>query len=1103
MKNANGLTPSIVVALLAAVGPSKAQEDFSITSSEFTSWDNDNWVLSTNRLIQGQYQSRAPIANGYFGCGIAAAGPFFEADVNFTSPDGGSLPINGWPLDNPRQTFCTVSGFFNSQANTTRTNFPENLLKGGESVIAGIPNWPNLHLQIGDVVLDAAVDNATISNFRSSRSLRNGLQTWSYNWAPSDGVNISVSYDMFIDRSRPNVAAIRLTASAGSDVNATVIDILDGRGAVRSEPGEKGQVNDSNTIYTSVTPHWLGNITAWIFSTVESDAIGSRQNASESFYRAGNGSTIGQSFPISFSANTPVVITKYVGVASSDGFDDPEEVARSASLDASNATFDALFNGSAAAWAELMDSDLVDDYTLSDGSLPEDENVLNMHIISKANAHYLLQNLLPSNLSDLAKWSISVGGLGSDSYAGLVFWDADIFMSPGIAISHPQYAFQIPNYRIQLASQARENSQSETNANNQTYSQGSILYPWTSGRFGNCTGTGPCVDYQYHLNSDIFLNNLLYWRITGDDEWFRNQAVPVNNGILQMFSELVYYNETVQGYSIRNLTDPDEYANQVPDGAFTLASIAKIIEFAEGYADQFNLTLPSNYSDIAANPALPFVESGVLSEYRGANNTAVIKQDAVDLINYPMDYSSENYTEADKLTSLDYYANLQSPDGPAMTYSLYSISANALSPSGCSAYTYALNGFSPYTRAPWYQFSEQQVDAFDENGGTNPAFPFMTGHGGWHQVGPMGWLGVRAVEEQLIINPALPPQISYVSLRTIIFGGAGLKATMNNTHTNLTRVDASSYLPANSTDKYAGQPMPFTQGFSLATGENRTISLGDTITLENRLYSLNTTSPGNILQCLPATTNTNTLPGQFALAAIDGATSTRWQPETQSASSMTVDLRSRGAYQLLSGVSFDWGSRPPRAVRLSIYNGTSPNASANVPITTASFTNITISEPYNVDTVAIIRPYVGNQSFYTFSAPVYSGDFVMLTIEGSLYEGDERGATVGEFNLYDARGGSLLDDARDGTIPVGTQNITANVTVQTVNATVTSGVPSSVATEGLGGGSGGGSGGSGSGSGSGSGGNGAPQNSGGAKGMMSGSQFALALAMLLGIGLFF
>jgi hypothetical protein len=57
---------------------------------------------------------------------------------------------------------------------------------------------------------------------------------------------------------------------------------------------------------------------------------------------------------------------------------------------------------------------------------------------------------------------------------------------------------------------------------------------------------------------------------------------------------------------------------------------------------------------IAENVALPFAPSGILTEFLGANNTAVIKQDDVDLINYPLDYSSENYTRADKLTSLDY-----------------------------------------------------------------------------------------------------------------------------------------------------------------------------------------------------------------------------------------------------------------------------------------------------------------------------------------------------------------------------------------------------------------------------------------------------------------
>ena len=55
-----------------------------------------------------------------------------------------------------------------------------------------------------------------------------------------------------------------------------------------------------------------------------------------------------------------------------------------------------------------------------------------------------------------------------------------------------------------------------------------------------------------------------------------------------------------------------------------------------------------------------------------------------------------------------------------MTYSIFAINANELSPSGCSAYTYTQNGFEPYLRAPWYQFSEQVNDDPDTNGNTTP-----------------------------------------------------------------------------------------------------------------------------------------------------------------------------------------------------------------------------------------------------------------------------------------------------------------------------------------------------------------------------------------------
>lgn len=356
-----------------------------------------------------------------------------------------------------------------------------------------------------------------------------------------------------MDRSQPNVAAIRLLVTPSSSVNVTITDLIDGRGAVRSDAHATGTLGNSSTIFSAVSPHWLGNITAWVYSTVQGEGLDvvSRKNASSEFYLPSNDSTVGQSWDVVLNSGSATVFSKYIGIASSDGFDDPQSVARDASLQGSKTGFDDLFKSSSEAWAAILTDDMVDDYTLPDGSLPDDQDVVDMQIISKANAHYLLQNLLPEDGSDLNHWSISVGGLGSDSYAGLVFWDADLFMSPGIAVSHPKYAAQIPKYRLMLAPQAALNAQDND------FSSEAIIYPWTSGRFGNCTGTGPCVDYQYHLNSDIFLNNLLYWRVTGDDSWFKNQAVPVNDAIVQMFSELVQYNQTVDGYSISNLTDPD------------------------------------------------------------------------------------------------------------------------------------------------------------------------------------------------------------------------------------------------------------------------------------------------------------------------------------------------------------------------------------------------------------------------------------------------------------------------------------------------------------------------------------------------------------------
>lgn len=166
--------------------------------------------------------------------------------------------------------------------------------------------------------------------------------------------------------------------------------------------------------------------------------------------------------------------------------------------------------------------------------------------------------------------------------------------------------------------------------------------------------------------------------------------------------------------------------------AFTIASAADLLVLANDLREQQGQARNQTWDKQAKQIAFPVAPSNITLEYQTMNNSVVVKQADVVLLTYPLDYGQSNYTTAEKLQDLDYvsylyyherrttdfsqYSNRQSPDGPAMTYSIFAIDANTLSPSGCAAYTYTLNGFLPYLRAPWYQFSEQATDDPYTNG---------------------------------------------------------------------------------------------------------------------------------------------------------------------------------------------------------------------------------------------------------------------------------------------------------------------------------------------------------------------------------------------------
>lgn len=338
-----------------------------------------------------------------------------------------------------------------------------------------------------------------------------------------------------------------------------------------------------------------------------------------------------------------------------------------------------------------------------------------------------------------------------------------------------------------------------------------------------------------------------------------------------------------------------------------------------------------------------------------------------------------------------------------MTYSIFAINANELSPSGCSSYTYTQAGFTPYLRAPWYQFSEQVIDDPELNGNTKPAFPFLTGAGGANQVVPFGYLGIRTSEPELHIDPSLPPQIHHLKVRTFYFAGTTYSATMNSTHTNLTRLATDPSV--NVVDYYANRTAPFVVGApgSGTATASYNIAINQTITIANRRNWAIATTSGNIAQCLPVTSEDAYVQGQFPLAAIDGATSTRWQPATNETASMTIDMSSIPASPI-SGMMFDWGLRPAKSVVVYLGNYT------NGAINTASEVLIQIngivpSLPYNATATALsadqVEPVVGNTTVFSVPGGKWSGSYARLVVEG-CWEKDGVGATVGEFVILGA-----------------------------------------------------------------------------------------------------
>ncbi|AEN12156.1 MULTISPECIES: discoidin domain-containing protein [unclassified Streptomyces] len=707
----------------------------------------------------------------------------------------------GWPLYTPRYDGAFVAGLFGREQD----------LAGGREVIAALPSWTTLEVGVGPETYGSGTPAGRVSRYRQTVHLRCGVVVTSLRWTTADGRATDLTYEVLADRSDVHAGAVRLRMTPHWSGTATVTGRLDKRGARRVT------VADDGTFRTTGT------------------------GTEGAVVQAGSGEG---THTVRVTDGRAYTFEKYVGVDTALTSRDPLASARAAARRAERRGWSGVLADSAEAWRTDWASDI---------AVPGSADLTAW---LRAARYGLLANTRTGSSDSLAP-----AGLTSDNYAGMVFWDAETWMYPGLLATRPELARSVVEYRYRTRHAAR--------ANAEQLGYKGLFFPWTSASRGRldteCQSWDPphCLT-QNHLQGDVSLAVWQYYLATGDRDWLAGRGWPLLKGIAD-FWESRATAEADGGYSVRNVAGPDEYSNGVDDGVFTNAVAVLALRNATRAAQLLGESAPAGWTRVADGLRIPYdAERKLFLQYAGYDGSTIKQADTV-LLTYPLEWPMEEGAAA---ATLDFYAARTDPDGPAMTDSVHAIDAAAIGEPGCSTYTYLQRSVRPFVRGPYHLFSEargEKSGAQDPLSGF-PAEDFLTGKGGFLQVFTHGLTGLRLREDGVRLDPSLPPQLREgVELTGLRYRGRTYDVSIGPRTTTVRLTDGE----------------PFT--VHTPAGPRR---LAGTLTLPTRRPDLTPTS--DAARCRPAAA-TSEAPGLYAAAAVDGSPATAWSPQGATGT-LTVDL---------------------------------------------------------------------------------------------------------------------------------------------------------------------------------------------------------------------
>ncbi|XP_008157850.2 protein-glucosylgalactosylhydroxylysine glucosidase [Eptesicus fuscus] len=406
----------------------------------------------------------------------------------------------------------------------------------------------------------------------------------------------------------------------------------------------------------------------------------------------------------------------------------------------------ALYPTHAQAWAQLWEGCGLDVV----GPLP-------LRQALRGALYYLLSALPEPGVPGYVCHGLSPGGLSNGSreecYWGHVFWDQDLWMFPNLLLLQPQAARALLQYRIQTLGGALDNARS--------LGYQGAKFAWESAG----SGLEVCPEDIYgtqeiHVNGAVVLAFQLYYHSTQDLQLFQEAGGwDVVSAVAEFWCSRVEWSPAEEEYHLKGVMPPDEYHSGVNNSVYTNVLVQNSLRFAAALARDLGRPVPSRWLAVADKIKVPFdLKRNFHPEFDGYEPGEEVKQADVVLLGYPVPFSLSPQV---RRRNLEVYEAVTSPQGPAMTWSMFAVGWMELKDARRAGDLLG-RSFANIT---------EPFKVWTENADGSGAVNFLTGMGGFLQAALFGFTGFRITRAGVTFDPMCPAGVSGVRVSGICYQG--------------------------------------------------------------------------------------------------------------------------------------------------------------------------------------------------------------------------------------------------------------------------------------------------------------------------------------------